>query len=52
MLGLFWLYRNDGEDMPSLAHGFMEQFELYVALVYVLEDMPTFEKMMSQSSAL
>ena len=52
MLGLFWLHRYHGKDMPSLAHWFIEQFELFITLVYMLEDMTMFEKMMSQCAAL
>ena len=51
MLGLFRLNRYHGMDMPPIVHWFIEQFEFYVTLVYVLGDMPKFEKMMSRSVA-
>ena len=52
VLGLFWLHRYHGKDMPDIVHWFIEQFELYVTLVFVLEDMLMFEEILSRSSAL
>ena len=49
MLGLFWLNRYHGKDMSPLAHWFIEQFEFYITLVYLLDDLRTFEQMMTCS---
>ena len=51
MLGLYWLHRYHGMNMPKIVHWFIEQFELYVTLVYVLDDKPMFQEMLSRSVA-